>query len=315
MNCDACRQHLLMTLDPESPALDVAGHLAECLACRDWQHQLTHIEDNVRRLPVPASSPDAFVNKLLGGAPMSASPSGVPNGDANNPGASHPGAAAPALLPFPAPEAPVPSTAVPWAPKRRWLIIGGSVAAAGVLIAAGILLGNLVSGALRPQDNVAQNNDRPLADNAKAPEKPGPDGKDPGPRKTLVDVLMASNLELAEAETPRDRVEELAKIARALHGQTAKLVRAGATKEMERLAALYARVIREGVVPRAKSLPAKERQAALENIAGELARVGQEAEDMARTANPATVEPLRAISAAARAGDAQLRSLMGEGTE
>src|SRR5262249_37088723 len=169
------------------------------------------------------------------------------------------------------------------------------------------------SGALRPEDNnVARNNDRPLTDTAKAPEKPEP--KD-GPRKTLVDMLMASNLELAEAETPRDRVEELAKIARALHGQTAKLVRAGGPKERERFAALYARVIPEGVVPRAKSLPAKERQAALENIAGERARVGQEAEDMARTANPATVEPLRAIAAAARAGDAQLRSLMGEGTE
>src|SRR5262245_4268565 len=251
MNCDACRQHLLMTLDPESPALDVAGHLAECLACRDWQHQLTHIEDNVRRLPVPASSPDAFVNKLLGDAPISASPSDAPNGDAAKPSAN-PAAPAPGVLPFPASiaaPAPVSGTPAPWAQKRRWLMIGGSVAAAGVLVAAGILLGNLLSGALRPEDNnVARNNDRPLTDTAKAPEKPEP--KD-GPRKTLVDMLMASNLELAEAETPRDRVEELAKIARALHGQTAKLVRAGATKEMERLAALYARVIREGVVPRA----------------------------------------------------------------
>ena len=314
MNCDACRQHLLMSEDPESPALDVAGHLAECLACRDWQHQLTHIENNVRLLPVPASSPDAFIDKLLGNAPI-ASPAGAPNGDAANPSASNPGAPSPGVLPFPTPrEAPASSTPVA-SRNRRWLMIGGSVAAAGVLIAGGILLGNLVSGALRPEDNVAQNNDRPLADTAKGPERPGPEIKDPGARKTLVDILMASNLELAEAETPRDRVEELAKIARALHGQTAKLVRAGAAKEMERLAALYGRVIREGVVPRAKSLPAKERQAALENIAGELARVGQEAEDMARSANPATAEPLRAISAAARAGDAQLRSLMGEGTE
>src|SRR5262245_3161871 len=87
MNCDACRQHLLMTEDSETPALDVAGHLAECLACRDWQHQLTHIENNVRLLPVPASSPDAFIDKLLGNAPI-ASPAGAPNGDAANPSAS-----------------------------------------------------------------------------------------------------------------------------------------------------------------------------------------------------------------------------------
>src|SRR5262249_23130669 len=150
---------------------------------------------------------------------------------------------------------PVAGATMPGPANRRWLVIGGSIAAAGVLIVGGILLGNLLSGALRPPDNFAQNNDRPLAHSAHAPEKPEP--KEAGPRKTLVDLLMASNLELAEAETPRDRVEELAKIARALHGQSAKLVRAGAAKEMERLAALYARVIREGVVPRAKSLPAK----------------------------------------------------------
>src|SRR5262249_50130560 len=102
MNCDVCRQYRLMTEDPESPALDVVGHLAECLACRDWQHQLTHIEDNVRRLPVPAFSPDAFVNKLLGDAPV-ASPSGVPNGDAAKP--LSPGAPTAGVLPFPAPGA------------------------------------------------------------------------------------------------------------------------------------------------------------------------------------------------------------------
>src|SRR5262249_22590901 len=174
MNCDVCRQYLLMTEDPESPALDVVGHLAECLACRDWQHQLTHIEDNVRRLPVPAFSPYVFETILGAAWPMSP-PSGGHTVVAPMPLTR---VVPPAvLLPFPAPGAssvPVVGATMPGPANRRWLVIGGSIAAAGVLIVGGILLGNLLSGAMRPPGNFAKNNEPTLADSPQAPETPQP---------------------------------------------------------------------------------------------------------------------------------------------
>ena len=323
MNCDACRQLLSMSAEVESAPAEAWGHLADCPDCRAWQQQLALIEENVRRLPVPPSQPGKFLESILADppdvagqdhppvaatAPAPAAGSAPPAPPPGPPQAPLPVAGPVAVVSF-APPPVVPLVAPPRWSGQRWLVaVGGSAAAAALLIACGIFLGNLVSSALQRDEPVAANKELDPTKDVKV--EPG----EPEPPKTLLAVLLASNLGLAEAETPRERVEELAKIARALYGEAPKLARAAAPKEMEKLATLYARVIREGVVPRARSLPREERRTALGAIAGELARAGQEAEELAKTA-PGTAASLRALAAAARDGDAQLRGLMGEGAE
>src|SRR5262249_9192821 len=66
MHCEACRRQILVTEDPDNPPLEVVVHLGECQGCRDWQRQVLQTEKNVARLPVPPSSPDALLDKILG---------------------------------------------------------------------------------------------------------------------------------------------------------------------------------------------------------------------------------------------------------
>ena len=73
-------------------------------------------------------------------------------------------------------------------------------------------------------------------------------------------------------------------------------------------------MVRDGVVVRAKSLPAGERRAVLMPIADRLEKAGREIDRLARQVPVATARPLWQIAAAARAGDTQLRALLQEAT-
>ncbi len=290
MNCDACQRQLLILEDPDAPPAEVAAHLAECLVCRDWQRQLLQIEHNVRRLPVPASQPHAFLDNFL--HPADTVP--VAQGIVSPPQLVAPPPAR-ATLPFSVPDRPAP---------RRWLTtVGGGLAAAAILIACGIFLGNFLSRALRPENNQANL------------PKPGPEKKAMAP---LVAQLLESDLHLAEAVSPRQRVEHLAKIAQALESQTRTLIKSPAGREMEKLAQLYDKVVRKGVVERAndmKDLPREQRRQTLHTIADQLAQTSKEAEAQAQAAPEEAVRPLRLLAAAARYGDDQLRRLLGEDAE
>src|SRR5262245_18455589 len=159
MNCDACRRRLLRAETPDTPPAPVAEHLAQCLACRDWHQQLLQVEHNVGRLPAPASQLEKFIERLR-----------------TQP---RPSEMAPRTLPFPGP--------AHWTAKRWVATIAGGLAAAAVLITAGILLGNLLSGALNKDDNIAKNIEKssPSVDEVKpSPSdgvKPSPDPKPPSP--------------------------------------------------------------------------------------------------------------------------------------
>src|SRR5205823_5793347 len=114
----------------------------------------------------------------------------------------------------------------------------------------------------------------------------------------------------AEADTPRKRVETLAELADALHRETHTLAPEAPIKDLQDLASLYEQVIHDGVVPRARTLPAAERREVLVPIRTQLARVERDAERLAEKASSAA--PLLQIAAAARKGDQQLRALMEE---
>lgn len=279
MNCTQFQRRLLGTETPDRPADEVEAHLVACPACRDWQRRLLQLEANVARIPVPPSSARSdLIRRILG---------------------------APATMPV----APVTSPRRPW--SWRW-VAGGAVAAA-VLVACGIFLGNALWQAVgEPGD---RHRAKTVARNKGSESDQGAARKEgrKAPADTLVARLVRCDLRLARASSPRERVEALAELADSLHGETPTLARAASTAALDRLARLYGKVVREGVVPRSRAVPAGERHKVLAPIAAQLARAERAALKLARQ-TPASARPLRLIAAAAREGKTRLRGLMEKDT-
>jgi hypothetical protein len=258
MNCQDCQRYLLSCERFDSRPPDVAGHLAECLACGQWQKRLLQIESHVPSLPLPLSSgKEAFLQSFLEGGP---------------------------LLP--------PALARIWSRRQRITLATG-LAAAILLVACAVML---IQGLSRRDPQ------RPLL--AKGPRITD---------KTLAGKLLELNLRLAEDDSPRRRVETLAKVADNLQGESRALAKVAGPKDLDALARLYTMVVRDGIVARARNIPADQLREALDPIAEQLSRTRREAEDLARKA-PDAAEPLRVIAAAARSSDLDLRDLMKEAT-
>src|SRR5438034_2319717 len=119
MNCDDCRQLLLMSAEVARPSSEAAGHLAECPDCRAWRHPLTLIEENVRRLPVPASQPGKFLQAMLA-EPGRAAEQNHPPAAPVQPPAPLPTAVPVVVLSFATPPPVATATAAPprWTAKR-----------------------------------------------------------------------------------------------------------------------------------------------------------------------------------------------------
>jgi hypothetical protein len=133
-------------------------------------------------------------------------------------------------------------------------------------------------------------------------------------RPPAADPLLASLLQryvrLARTDLPRERVEALADLADDLQTRTRTLAPAAAAEDLTALAQLYERVVSDGVVERARALPADQRLNVLPPISERLARAGRQAQELAQEAPPASAAPLLAIAAAARDGDSHLRGLL-----
>ena len=254
MNCSQCRLQLL----EENLAPEVEAHLAGCPACGQWHKLLLKIEGHVPLLPVPpATHPWQLPEEL------------------------------PGPLPLPDPVSP-PVIRIPW---RKLAVGGGGLAAAGILIACGIFLGNMLSPAPKNQ-NGPQVLKKGQAD------------------KTLAGKLLDLDMKLAQSESPRERVEHLAKLAQNLEGESRSLAQVAGSKDLHSLAKLYSKVVEEGLVQRARKLPAKERRQVLDPILSQLMVAKKEAEEMVRKTPPESAAPFQVIAAAAGNGDQQLRKLM-----
>jgi hypothetical protein len=189
---------------------------------------------------------------------------------------------------------------LPLAPARKWsrrqrITLASGLAAAVILVACGIML----------MQGLSRRERRPNADAVKGPRITD---------KTLAGKLLELNLRLAEAESPRRRVETLARLADNLQGESRALARVAEPKDLDALARLYSMVVRDGIVARARSIPAGERHEALDPITEQLARTRREAEDLAEKAAPDAARPLLLIAAAARSSDRDLRDLLKEAT-
>jgi hypothetical protein len=113
--------------------------------------------------------------------------------------------------------------------------------------------------------------------------------------------LVQRDLLLANAKTPLDQLQALTGMASDLQRESVSQAGRVENPDLTRLAVLYERVLRDGVLPHARALPSHERQARLPALTAELRQAESEAEQAA-VQKPDTAEPLRRVARAA--GDA-----------
>jgi hypothetical protein len=171
------------------------------------------------------------------------------------------------------------------APRGRRLVMAVSGVAAALLL---VLLG---WGTLR-----------------EPPVKPRPKVVRAGP-DPLVERLLQRDLGLAKAQSHRERLVLLGELADDLHVETRALARTAGAEDLQELARLYRQVVHDGILERARTLPANERRQVLDPIADRLARAGRDAEKLAQEV-PSAAGPLQVVAEAAREGHGRLRTLV-----
>lgn len=311
MKCSHCQRRLLQADNPTQPVEGVAAHLRACSACRAFQRQLLQIENNVPRVPVPApgGGKDRLLRMLLADAP--------PQAEARP--QNH-------QRPLPRPATPPRQRLAGWWAHREIRMTAAVAAAAAVLIACGIWLGNWLA------RSVPDNGPAPLPQaelqtgKTPAPLGPGPkqvadpfknQGKKPavvvkGP--SLMARLVQYDLKLASTDSQRERVEVLAEMAGALQEESHNVAKSATATALLKQAQRYRKTVSEGIVPEARKLPMEERPEVLKHVSAQLAQTAQAADKMAKQLPPGSAQAFREIAAAARAGDEQIRGLM-EATE
>lgn len=301
MNCKTCRTLFLSLPDPGRPSEEVAAHLETCAACRELVERLGKIERGVAQIPVPASEgKSAFLQLFL-------NPAGSPRQAPSQP----------VLPPVPPPHIPPPSVPPPPVPApkvfrpatpnrfgavlRRWAPL---TAAAALLIAAGLWLGNWAARTFRSSGPVAKG----------GPEKRIEEEKEKLPENSLAALVLECDLELAGTSDPVRRVEVLAKLGHRLRGESHWLAKAAADKELSSLSRLHARVLKDGLLSRAKILPMAERRRTLEPITLELSASHARMKTLAPRMAPAVGRQLEDIALASERTALALKELMEEAT-
>jgi hypothetical protein len=129
----------------------------------------------------------------------------------------------------------------------------------------------------------------------------------------LVQKLLDKDMDLARAKDPRQRVRLLAGLADELVNETYALARVAEVDDLQELAALYQRVVRDGILERAQGLKGAEERRELRPIAEGLERAEVRARRLAEEV-PAAAAPLDQIASAAHDGRDKLSLLWGSET-
>jgi hypothetical protein len=136
-----------------------------------------------------------------------------------------------------------------------------------------------------------------------------------GPPAVGEDEVMAKlvhrHVQLAEGLPPEQRFQVLAAMAADLGGEALRLAHEP-SGDLAAVVRLYERLLREGVVDRARKLPAGQQPRLLAPVLAELRKAHAEAEAALRTAGPTAAASLRSMAAAARDAHNELGPLVGE---
>jgi hypothetical protein len=202
---------------------------------------------------------------------------------------------APAQSPPAAAVPPLPAASAPAKrPLRRTLVLIRLGAAAAALFLILVLGGR----AVWPRHQLPANTSGPV---------PQPASPDP-----LLAGLVRHDLRLATAATPRERLAILADVADELLDPASALAAQMANPQLEALARLYGRVIDEGILKQARTLPAAERRSILSPIAERLARSARHIDRLVQKTPAEQSRSLQSIAGTAREGNRRLYGLVAE---
>jgi len=145
-----------------------------------------------------------------------------------------------------------------------------------------------------------------------APEKP-----DAAPTKAANDPLLASllhyDLQLATANTPKERIALLADVAQALHDESRALAAETAGNQLTQLAGLYKQVVHYGITKQAPAIPVSDRSRVFKPLIDQLEKAAQVSERLARRMPPEQTKPVQDMATTAWEGRRFLATLLSEG--
>jgi hypothetical protein len=307
MNCKEIKYFLLGSENPDQPPAEIKAHLAVCKSCQDWENRLAVIELNVPFLPVPASAARAqLLRKVLSFPVLVRGEEGASSIAAHGESASALSKeSSPADLKQVQPDSPVKRSAVNLAPRTGTDILrffrtlepsarrfaAGGIAAAVLLIVFGWLV--------MRTPNRTRNSDLQMARASTDP---------------LLANIIQRDLRLADASKPADRFLALADLAEDLSGEVKNLAPLPEAKGvLDDLVRRYQEVVRDGLLPLAKKLPAETRDDLLNTVGERLHVAGRKTEELgdqlASKIPNSSREALRRLSKAAYEGDQRLRDL------
>ena len=272
MNCRSYQESLLKLDLPDQAPAELQTHLGGCEQCRELQRRLVLLQDSVKQLPLPAALSRLEFLQRF----LSADAADLANGTLTG------GATEPAAMPLPAPT--IPDLAQQKRPPWIWYTVMALACAMGLAVVAIRLLWH---------EEVVP----PVAATA---------GLNP-----VIQRLVDCNRRLAHGATAQTQVEALADMADDLFVEAQRHAR-NQPEEVKAMAALFEKVVKDGVLKSASRLPPERRRTILTPIIDRLSRTAQEAETVAVKSDSQAADSLRRLGDVARQGGNDLRQLAGE---
>jgi hypothetical protein len=144
-----------------------------------------------------------------------------------------------------------------------------------------------------------------------APQRAAPGGL----AEAAVARILERNLQLAAAGSSKQQLAVLGDIAAELRAEACRLAREGPVEDVLLVGGLYERVVCQGLVRRAKTLPAAEREVLIAGLVRQLEQSALEADRAAAAALPGAAEGLRNLASASRTAGSNLTASTAEPTE